>query len=279
MNVHMWRDEATQENVACLRARGVVIVEPETGELACGDVGEGRLAPVEDVAEAVLAEAFRARDLEGVRVLVTAGPTYEPLDPVRFLGNRSSGKTGYAIAEEAARRGADVTLVSGPATLPDPFDVVTVRVTTAREMMEAVEKALPNSDVVVATAAVSDFRPTSAAPDKIKKDDAPLVVELALNPDILASVGRRKEGRLLVGFAAETADVVQSAKGKLAAKNLDLVVANDVSLPGLGFGSDKNRVWFVEAGEVEKVPELSKAALARLLWDRIAEKARAASRR
>ena len=279
MNVHMWRAEATRDNIATLRSRGVTIIEPESGELACGDVGEGRLAPVEDIAEAVLAEARRTRDLDGVRVLVTAGPTYEPLDPVRFLGNRSSGKTGYLIAEEAARRGAHVTLVSGPTVLPDPFGVETVRVITAEEMSEAVDRAFPACDVVVATAAVSDFRPASPAADKVKKDAAPLVLELERNPDILASLGQRKEGRLLIGYAAETTEVLEAARSKLVTKNLDLVVANDVSTEGLGFGSDRNRVWFVSTTSTEEVPEQGKRGIARLLWDRVAEQARLASSR
>lgn len=277
MNVHMWRDEATQENLRVLRSRGVTVVEPESGELACGDVGEGRLAHVEAVAEAVLAEAARVNDLTGVRVLVTAGPTYEPLDPVRFLGNRSSGKTGYTIAEEAARRGATVTLISGPTGLPDPFGVDTVRVNTAVEMLDAARKAFRVADVLVATAAVSDFRPATTASEKVKKDGAPLILELERNPDILATLAAEKGSRLVVGFAAETRDVLEAAQGKLAAKNLDLVVANDVSVEGLGFGSDRNRVWLVGPEATEEVPELRKGAIARLLWDRLAQRAREAS--
>jgi len=276
MNVHMWRAEATQANIAALRARGALVVEPESGELACGDVGEGRLAEVETIADAVLAEARRAQDLAGVRVLVTAGPTREPLDPVRFLGNASSGKTGYAIAEEAARRGASVTLVSGPTVLPDPFGVTTVRVTTALEMEAAVEAAYAAVDVVVASAAVSDFRPAATAPHKVHKHEVPESLALVRNPDILAGLGARKDGRLLVGFAAETADPLQSAKAKLAAKNLDLVVANDVSSPALGFGTDTNRVWFVSATDAEELPVMTKTTIARTLWDRLAPPAQVA---
>ncbi len=279
MNVHMWRADATRENVATLRSRGVVVVEPEAGELACGDVGEGRLAAVEDIAAAVLAEARRTLDLEGVRVLVTAGPTHEAIDPVRFIGNASSGKTGYAIAEEAARRGAEVTLVSGPTTLPDPFGVQTVRVTTALQMAEAANAAFGAADVVVASAAVSDFRPARTATGKVKKDDAPLSIELARNPDILAGLGARKDGRVLVGFAAETENVLEAARGKLEEKNLDLVVANDVSVPGLGFGSDRNAVWLVSAEGAEEVPACGKREIARLLWDRMAPAGRAAAAR
>lgn len=273
MNVHMWRAEATRANVASLRARGCVVVEPESGELACGDVGEGRLADVATIAEAVLAEVRRVRDLVGVSVLVTAGPTEEPIDPVRFLGNRSSGKTGYAIAEEAARRGADVTLVSGPTSLPDPFGVRCVRGTTALEMRDAVEAAYPAADVVVASAAVADFRPAEPAADKLKKNAAPDAVRLVRNPDILAELGARKDGRLLVGFAAETNDVLGNARAKLAEKRLDLVVANDVSSPELGFGTDANRVWLVSDGDTEELAVMSKRSIASALWDRIAEDA------
>lgn len=279
MNVHMWRNPVTQANVEALRARGVVVIEPESGELACGDVGEGRLAALSVITEAILAEAHRARDIRGVRVLVTAGPTREAIDPVRFIGNASSGKTGFAIAEEAARRGADVVLVSGPTVLPDPFNVSTVRVTTALEMAAAVDDAFESCDVVVASAAISDFRPAVRSSVKQHKDEAPLVVELERNPDILAALGVRKEGRLLVGFAAETGDPVASARGKLAAKSLDLVVANDVSDPVMGFASDHNRVWLVDASGSEELPVMSKRALARALWDRIAPSAREASER
>lgn len=279
MNVHMWRADATRENVATLRARGAVIVEPESGELACGDVGEGRLAPVERIAEAVLAEARRARDLEDVRVLVTAGPTEEPIDPVRFVGNRSSGKTGYAIAEEAARRGAHVTLVTGPTSLPDPFGVTTVRVTTALQMEAAVGEGFSEADVVVASAAVADFRPAEPAAGKLKKSEAPETIALVCNPDILAGLGARKEGRLLVGFAAETGDVLAEASRKLAEKNIDLVVGNDVSQPGLGFGSDANRVWLVRGSGVEELPVCSKKTIARELWDRLADDAQKAAER
>jgi phosphopantothenoylcysteine decarboxylase / phosphopantothenate---cysteine ligase len=275
MNVHMWRAETTQAAVSALRARGAVVVEPESGELACGDVGEGRLAEPAAIAEAVLAEARRTRDLLGVHVLVTAGPTREAIDPVRFIGNASSGKTGYAIAEEAARRGADVTLVSGPTTLPDPFGVRTVRVTSAQQMSDAVADAYPQVDAVVATAAVADFRPAAPAQHKVKKDAASLSIKLERTPDILAELGAEKDGRLLIGFAAETRDVLGHASAKLGAKNLDLVVANDVSAPGLGFASNENRVWLVSADGAEELPVQNKTAIARQLWDRMAPDARA----
>jgi len=276
MNVHMWRAAATVDNVAMLRSRGAIIVEPESGELACGDVGEGRLASLDAIAEVILAEVARSRDLEGVEVLVTAGPTREAIDPVRFIGNASSGRTGYAIAQEAARRGASVTLVSGPTSQPDPFGVSTVRVTTALEMQAAVAAAYGTVDVVVASAAVSDYRPAAASHHKVKKTDSPYNVELVRNPDILAGLGERKEGRLLIGFAAETNDVVTHAAEKLAAKNLDAVIANDVSDPALGFASASNRVWIVTAAGVDEMELQLKTTLARGLWDRFAVQAREA---
>jgi phosphopantothenoylcysteine decarboxylase/phosphopantothenate--cysteine ligase len=269
MNTHMWRKDITQRNVAALEARGALFVAPETGELACGDTGEGRLADVGAIADAVEREARRSRSLDGVRMLVTAGPTHEPIDPVRYIGNRSSGRQGYAIAEEAARRGALVTLVSGPSELADPFDVSVVRVETAAEMHEAVDAAYPSTEVVVAAAAVADMRPAQPAAGKLKKPDLPGSIELERTVDILESLGSRKEGRLLVGFAAETGDLVEAARGKLVAKHLDLVVANDVTQPGAGFGTVTNRVTLVSAGGAEELPLMDKAAVARAVLDRI----------
>jgi len=269
MNVHMWRREVTQANVAALRARGAVIVEPGTGELACGDIGEGRLAPVEEILAAACAEAARVRDLEGVRVLVTAGGTHEPIDPVRFIGNRSSGKTGFAIAAGAARRGADVTLVTGPTHLADPFGCTVVRVQTALEMHAAVMERAAEADLIVMSAAVADFRPAEQAVGKIKKTDAPHAIELTRNPDILAELGARDDVRaVLIGFAAETSDVRARAREKLAAKRCDMIVANDVSDPALGFGTDVNRVWFVTADGEQDSGLSSKDAIAAALLDR-----------
>lgn len=269
MNTHMWRKEITQANVSALRARGFTFVEPGKGALACGDVGEGRLADPHAIADVVEVEAKRSRDLVGSRILVTAGPTHEPLDPVRFIGNRSSGKTGFAIAEEAARRGARVSLVTGPVSLPDPFGVEVVRVTTALQMRAAALARFEAADVVIATAAVADFRPATFASGKIKKSSAPDAVELVRNPDILAELGAANSGRaILVGFAAETDDVVAYAREKLNAKHLDLVVANDVS-GDLGFETDDNRVVLVSAGGDEELPVLDKRVIARELLDRV----------
>jgi phosphopantothenoylcysteine decarboxylase/phosphopantothenate--cysteine ligase len=269
MNTHMWRKDITQGNVVALEQRGAIFVAPETGDLACGDVGEGRLADVGAIADVVQREAARTGSLAGVRVLVTAGPTREPIDPVRYIGNRSSGRQGYAIAEEAARRGAIVTLVSGPTELPDPFDVRTVRVETAAQMREEVEAAYPRADVVVAAAAVADLRPVRVAVEKMKKGSLPDDIPLERTVDILESLGSRKDGRLLVGFAAETGEAVVAARGKLVAKNLDLIVANDVTLPGAGFGTLTNRVTILDAESAEELPLMDKRAVARRVLDRV----------
>lgn len=270
MNVHMWRRDVTQANVATLRARGARFVEPVRGELACGDVGEGRLAAPEDIVEAVLDELERVRDCEGRRILVTAGGTQEPIDPVRYIGNRSSGKTGYAIAGEAARRGAQVVLVTGPTSLADPFGVDVVRVTTAMEMHAAVLERAAGVDAVVASAAVADFRPATVAPGKLKKADAPSVIELVRNPDILAELGARDPRPVLIGFAAETSDVERHARQKLVAKRCDVIVANDVSDPSIGFGTERNRVVFVTPDGAEPLPVMSKRLIARAVVDRVA---------
>ena len=270
MNVHMWNRDVTQANVEALRARGVHVISPGTGELACGDVGEGRLAPVEDIAEAVLAEVDRSRDLEGVSVLIYSGATQEPIDFVRFISNRASGKTGHALAAEAVRRGAAVTLVTGPTTLPDTYGAHVIRVMTAVQMRDAVMAHFEDADVVVASAAVSDFRPADPSPAKLKKTDAPLVIELERNPDILAELGANKGDRTLVGFAAETSDVLFEARAKLERKNLDLVVANNVAEAGMGFGSDVNHVWIVGPDETAEMDVMSKRVIARELWDRVA---------
>ncbi|MRS12459.1 MAG: bifunctional phosphopantothenoylcysteine decarboxylase/phosphopantothenate--cysteine ligase CoaBC [Actinobacteria bacterium] len=270
MNVHMWRKDVTQRNVAALKARGAVIVEPGRGELACGDVGEGRLAPVEEIAEAVRTAATRSRDLVGKHVLVTAGGTHEPIDPVRFIGNHSSGKTGFAIAEEAARRGARVFLVTGPTHLPDPFGCEVVRVQTALQMRAAVLARADACDLIVMSAAVADFRPAAAASEKIKKADAPGAISLERNPDILAELGSRGGKAVLVGFAAETSDVEANAKTKLEAKGCDMIVANDVSDPELGFGTEDNRVLLVSRDGVERLGMMPKKQIAREILNRAA---------
>jgi phosphopantothenoylcysteine decarboxylase/phosphopantothenate--cysteine ligase len=277
MNVNMWRHPATEANVERLRERGVRFVGPEAGFLACGWEGEGRMA--EPAAIAAEAERLLApKTLTGERLVVTAGGTREPIDPVRVVANRSSGKMGYAVAAEAARRGADVILVSGPTALPAPAGVRRVAVETASDMREAVRAALPECTVFVAAAAVADFRPVAPAADKIKKESLGgaerLVVELERTPDILAEVGERSEReggrRLVIGFAAESRDVLASARRKLEEKRCHLIVANDVTREGAGFDVDTNAVTFVwPGGEVEELPMLAKREVAERLLDRV----------
>ncbi len=275
MNLQMWAHPATQANIATLRQRGVLQVGPGAGDLACGEVGDGRLAEVMDIVAAI--EGFFAKPgvLFGKKALVTSGPTYEPIDPVRFIGNRSSGKQGHAIAEALAALGADVTLVSGPVALPDPIGMKVVKVETAREMEEACLAALP-ADIAVCAAAVADWRAAEISPQKLKKraGSAPPAVQFAQNPDILAGLGAlgATRPRLLVGFAAETENIVEHAQAKLAAKKCDLIVANDVS-PGTGtFGGDANRVWLVEKNEVTEWPPLSKKDVAAHLAQALSER-------
>ena len=263
MNVEMWAHPATQENVRRLRERGVHFVDPDEGYLACRTVGAGRLAePSEIVARAAaLLEAqsvTNAAPLAGEHVLITAGPTYEAIDPVRGITNRSSGKMGYAVAESAAALGAQVTLVTGPVALTPPVGVNTVRVRSAAEMLAAVLANLDAATVVVMAAAVADYRPAQTAAQKIKKDGHALTLELEPTEDILATVGRDKGTRVLIGFAAETDNVVANARKKLESKNADLIVANDVSAHDAGFDVDTNRVTLVSAAETAALPLLSK---------------------
>jgi phosphopantothenoylcysteine decarboxylase/phosphopantothenate--cysteine ligase len=269
MNTRMWRSRAVQENLAALLARGWHAVGPASGELADGDVGEGRLSEPAEIAEAAV-RLLGPRDLEGRRVLVTAGPTREHLDPVRFLSNPSSGKMGFALARAAARRGAQVTLVTGPVALPDPAGLRTVRVESAQQMSEACEAAAEGMDLFVGAAAVSDYRPRQALDQKMKKGEGDETLVLTRTPDILGSMGERFAGRpgapVLVGFAAETEEVVANAREKLRRKRCDLVVANRVGQPGAGFASDANRVALVAAGEAADL-EGSKERIADAILD------------
>ena len=233
MNVNMWRHPATQSNLAALRARGVTIVEPGEGYLACGTIGEGRLADTDVIVEAVLARMGQSEELKGERVLISAGPTYEPIDPVRFLGNRSSGRMGYALAEAARRRGALVTLVSGPTALTPPPVEEFVPVVTCAQMREAMLARFAKAGITIMTAAVADFTPVKVEGEKMKRDGV-LKLEFQPTADILAELGsKRARGQLLIGFAAETQNLVENARGKLERKHLDAIVLNDVSLPGL----------------------------------------------
>lgn len=270
MNVNMYDNGATRYNIGKLHIRGARIVEAGDGYLACGDVGKGRLADIEDIVDATLDELGVRRDLDGRRVMVTAGPTVEPIDPVRYISNHSSGKTGYAIARAAALRGADVTLVSGPVSLPAPEGVRVVRVRTAREMLAAAEEAFRDADIAVFAAAVADMRPRAVSDRKLKKGrdgDELGAIELVENPDILATLAARKDRQVVVGFAAETNDVVPNAEAKLAAKRADFVVANQVG-EGMAFGTDDNAVWFVDAEEIEELPRMPKSRLADEILDK-----------
>ena len=271
MNVNMFRHPAVLENLATLRSRGVGVVEPGSGYLACGWLGEGRLAETSDIVEAAMAALVRRRGMEGETVLVTAGPTVEDIDPVRFVSNRSSGRMGYRLAEAARDRGARVVLVSGPTSLPPPARVELVRVRSAEEMQKAVARHVGEATVVAMAAAVSDYRPATVSPTKLKKTDGPTRLELVRTPDILRSLGASKGERFLVGFAAETNAVVENARKKRAEKRLDLMVANDVSGEGAGFASERNAATLIdELGEVV-VPLSSKRELAERIWDRVAE--------
>ena len=266
MNTQMLASAAVQENIEVLRSRGFLFVEPDEGELACGTVGPGRLASVGKIVEMariVLAEKI----LEGKRVVVSAGGTAEHIDPVRFLSNRASGKMGFSLARVARRFGADVTLVTGPTALDDPPFMKTVRVRTAEEMQKAIERESSSADAVVMCAAVADFRATTVAPTKIKKDGGGLQLDLVPTVDILDRLGRNKGKRVLVGFAAETGDIAQNAVTKMRKKNLDAIVANDVSRTDIGFESDDNEVRiFFPDGEIRELPLATKEGIAIGVW-------------
>jgi phosphopantothenoylcysteine decarboxylase/phosphopantothenate--cysteine ligase len=269
MNVHMWENPVCQENIRKLGSRGFHFIDPEAGDLACGYEGKGRLAEIPAIVEEIRS-ILSPKDLSGETLLVTAGPTEEPIDPVRFLSNRSSGKMGFAVARAARRRGAQVTLVSGPSALPVPSGVKFIPVRTASEMREAVLESLPGVSMLIMASAVSDYRPKGTYPEKIKKSRAELTLPLELNPDILQEAGQRKEKRLLIGFAAETESLLANARKKLAEKNLDLIVANDVRLPGAGFQVDTNVAKLIDrSGKVEELPLMSKEDLADCVLDRV----------
>jgi len=270
MNVNMWQHAATQENLAALRARGVRIVEPGEGYLACGMTGPGRLAGQEEILKAVQEILGAKQDLTGESLLVTAGPTCEDIDPVRFLTNRSSGKMGYAIAEAAAQRGARVVLVSGPTGLEIPEGVERVDVRSTEEMLQAVQKNFPSSSIGIFAAAVADYRSAEPSPIKIKRNKEALTIRLEPNPDILATVAREKGNRLVVGFAAETEDVAENARKKLVSKNADVMVANDVTAEGAGFDVDTNIVTlFSRDGRDLPLPRMIKADVAQRILDEV----------
>jgi len=268
MNVNMWNHAATQANLEILRKRGVKIVEPGTGYLACGMVGAGRLADNEMIVAAVLETLGAAQDLTGETLLITAGPTREKIDPVRYLTNRSSGRMGYALAEAALRRGARVLLVSGPTSLTPPGAAEVTRVESTQEMRDAVLRLLPEASIVIKTAAVADYRPRAATEQKLKRKGA-MTLELEATPDILQEIARKKSSQIVVGFAAETENVLENARQKLVAKHLDAIVVNDVSHEGVGFDSDRNAVTIITHGEVVEIPETTKWEVARRVLDQV----------
>jgi phosphopantothenoylcysteine decarboxylase / phosphopantothenate---cysteine ligase len=271
MNTNMWQHPATLENLRILRERGHIIIEPEEGILACGVVGPGRLAEPQTIAERVVAAvrpANQQRDLEGETVLITAGPTQEPLDPVRFISNRSSGKMGYAMAEAAAARGAKVILVSGPVSIPAPAGVQVLHVETAKQMRSAVFDNLEAATIIIKSAAVADYHLADVPKQKLKKTAARLSLDLDPTPDILAEIGQKKGDRLLIGFAAETQNLVEEARRKLQTKNCDMVVANIVTRDDIGFGADDNEVVLVlRTGEAVPVARASKRSIADSIFD------------
>ena len=270
MNTGMWENIATRDNVETLRRRGIRFVGPEGGFLACGDTGAGRMSEPKEIFDEIENILNPKRDLEGLRVLVTAGPTQEKIDPVRYITNRSSGKMGYAIADAAAKRGAKVTLVTGPVNLSVPDGVEAMRILSTQDLYDAMTARCPEMDIVIQAAAPADFTPAAVADQKIKKQgDGDLTLTLRQTPDVAAQVGRLKRpGQVLVGFAAETNDVLENAQGKLQKKNLDMIVANDVTAPGAGFDVDTNIVTFVTRDKQETLPCLPKTQVAEELLDR-----------
>jgi len=268
MNPVMWDHPATRANVQTLQARGVEFISPDYGTMACGDEGWGKLAEPHQIVQVVLDRLSRRKDMSGMRVLITAGPTYEPIDPVRFVGNRSSGKMGYALAEAAQARGAEVRLISGPVLLPDPPGIQTIRVLTALQMYEAVQEHFDWCQLFLAAAAVADYRPERSLPTKHKRTGKGWTLQLVPNPDIIETVAARKGNRIVVGFAAETDKVLEHAVQKLKKKGLDLIAANDVSKPDRGFESDMNELTLIAAdGRTERVPLMSKREAADRLLD------------
>jgi phosphopantothenoylcysteine decarboxylase / phosphopantothenate---cysteine ligase len=268
MNVNMWNHPATQVNLEILKKRGVKIVEPGEGYLACGMTGAGRLAENEIIVAATLEALGASQDLAGETVLITAGPTREKIDPVRYLTNRSSGRMGYALAEAALRRGARVLLVSGPTALKPPGAAEVTWIESAAEMRQAVLALLPQATIVIKTAAVSDYRPKSAAQQKIKRK-GPMTLELEPTADILVELARRKQSQIVVGFAAETENVLENARAKLFSKSLDAIVVNDVSREGVGFDSDRNAVTIITGHDVIDVPETTKWEVAQRVLEQV----------
>lgn len=271
MNTGMWENAAVQQNVKTLQARGVEFVMPVSGHLACGDSGTGKMEDVEIIAEHACKMLFTKKDMKGMRVMVTAGPSREALDPVRYISNRSSGKMGYAIAQAAQRRGAEVTLLSGPVSILPPQGVKFVPFTTTQELLDKARAFVKEQDILIQAAAPADYRAKEIAPQKIKKQSGePMTFTLVENPDVAATLGREKrEGQVFVGFAAETNDVIAHAQDKLVRKNLDMIVANDVTRPGAGFDVDTNIVTLITGEGQEALPMMTKAEVADQILDHV----------
>ena len=270
MNVNMYENPIVQKNIEFLRSMGYRFVEPGEGRLACGDTGKGRMAEPADIEKLILELFAHERDLEGKTVIVTAGPTREAIDPVRFITNHSTGKMGFAIAEKAANRGAKVYLVAGPTALATPRGVCRIDINSAQDMYEAVLEHFSEADIVIKGAAVADYAPAEYSEQKVKKSSEELTLQLKKNPDILYELGKIKGGKILVGFAMETQDLIENAKAKVRKKNLDFIVANDLMTEGAGFGTDTNVVRIIDrGGTVENIPLMSKLDVADIILDKI----------
>lgn len=273
MNVNMYNNRLVQSNIQKLKDYGYDFIEPTSGRLACGDIGQGKLAQTEEIFEIIMSELYPLKDMKGTKVLVTAGPTIAPIDPVRFITNRSSGKMGYAIAREARDRGADVTLISGPSNERAPFGVSLIRVSTNNEMRAAVLDNYEDSDIVIKSAAVADYKPKIYSDNKIKKVENELNLELVRDNDILSELGVHKKRQILVGFAAESNELLQNAKAKLIKKNLDYIVANDITAKDSGFGTEDNKVFILSKDRSPiALDKMSKKQVARELFNLINKK-------
>lgn len=270
MNTNMYENPIVQNNIEKLKSFGYEFIEPASGRLACGDEGKGKLADVEDIYEFVLKTLYKTSDLEGKKVLITAGPTISPIDPVRFITNRSTGKMGYAIAEEARNRGAEVTLISGPTNIKPPYGVKIIKISTNEEMKNEVLKYFDETDIVIKSAAVADYKTLTYSEQKIKKGEGNLNLEFTRDSDILSILGEKKTSQILVGFAAESNNLEENATRKLIKKNLDLIVGNDITAKETGFGSDDNKVIFIsKTGEKTVLDKMSKLEVAKKLFDEI----------
>lgn len=273
MNTNMYENKIVQNNIAKLKDFGYEFIKPASGRLACGDVGKGKLEKVDVICEDILSRLYDKKDLVGKKVLVTAGPTISPIDPVRYITNNSSGKMGYSIAKEARDRGAEVTLISGPSSLEIPAGIDFISVKTNEEMLKSVLSKFDDSDIVVKSAAVADYRVKNYSTEKIKKGDSDLKLEFVRDNDILKNLGERKKDQILVGFAAESNNLLENAKGKLKKKNLDYIVANDITASDTGFASDFNKVYIIDDEEnVKGLDKMTKREVARELFDLIKER-------